>query len=74
MKAFPHTYKHPTSGLFIEEQGMDLRDWFAGLAMQSLLNKLDDYNEVDEECLAHDAYSFADVMLRQRERMEASDE
>jgi hypothetical protein len=42
--------------------------------MQSLLNKLDDYNEVDEECLAHDAYSFADVMLRQRERMEANDE
>jgi hypothetical protein len=75
MKAFPHSYKHPHSGLFVEEPGMDLRDWFAGLAMQSLINKLsDDYTEVDEECLAHDAYSFADSMLRHRERMEAGDE
>jgi hypothetical protein len=71
MKAFPSQYNNMTGQT---EYGMDLRDWFAGLAMQSLLNKLDDYNEVDEECLAHDAYSFAHVMLRERERMEAGDE
>jgi hypothetical protein len=75
MKAFPHSYKHPHTGLFVEEPGMDLRDYFAGLAMQTLINKLlDGCNEVDDKCLAHDAYYFAELMLQQKERMEAGDE
>ena len=68
MKAFPHNYKHPVTGLFIEEPGMDLRDWFAGLAMQSLIDKVTyPYTESPEEGLARDAYFFADSMIKQRE-------
>jgi len=29
MKAFPAMYKHPTTGLIVEHQGMDLRDYIA---------------------------------------------
>lgn len=46
-------------------QGMTLRDYFAGLAMQSLIQHLTgDDNEIVDT--AEDAYSFADAMLKER--------
>ena len=37
MKAYPYMHKHPTSGQTEIAAGMDLRDWFAGMALQGLL-------------------------------------
>ena len=46
--------------------GMTLRDHFAGLAMQSLIQtSTGDDNEIVDA--AEDAYSYADAMLKARE-------
>jgi hypothetical protein len=47
-------------------EGMTLRDYFAGKAMQGLL--LDDNGDFsDRNWLAEKAYEFADAMLKARE-------
>jgi len=61
MKAYPYIHKHPTTGNTKLEEGMDLRDHFAGLAMQKLMGSAD----VDDCCQS--AYSWADAMMKQRE-------
>jgi hypothetical protein len=67
MKAYPIMYKHPTTGLIVEEQGMDLRDWFAGLAMQGLFAHKP-WNQVYRiDHIAKEAYEIADEMMKQRE-------
>jgi len=63
MKAFPHSYKHPHSGLFVEEPGMDLRDYFAGQALIGCVTK---YKTLP--VMAINAYKIADAMLKQREQ------
>ena len=70
MKAFP-THK---------EEGMELRDYFAAKAMQGLLAN----PKLQEEILKHggarsgwiedSAYSFADAMMKARDRVENSHE
>jgi hypothetical protein len=69
MKAFPYMHKHPTSGQTTESGGMDLRDWFAGLAMQGMM-----VNNPYPACenVAKTAYQMADVMMLARK--ELSDE
>jgi hypothetical protein len=58
MKAFP-TPSQQT------EQGMDLRDYFAAQAMQSLLWSPDaNLNSKDDVCTA--AYEYADEMMKAR--------
>ena len=64
MKAFPYFYRHPTSGLSVTSDGMDLRDWFAGLAMQALVQSK------PNEFVAHIAYQFADEMIKEREKQD----
>jgi hypothetical protein len=63
MKAYPYMHKHPTSGQTTESGGMDLRDWFAGLAMQALLG----YEESTVQNDVEFAYQYADAMMKQRE-------
>ena len=63
MKAYPFLHKHPTSGETTESGGMDLRDWFAGLAMQALLG----YEESTVQNDVEFAYQYADAMMKQRE-------
>lgn len=63
MKAFPHSYKHPHSGLFVEEPGMDLRDYFAA---QALIGCVAKYKTLP--VMAINAYKIADAMLKQREQ------
>ena len=63
MKAYPYIHKHPTSGQTTESEGMDLRDWFAGLAMQALLG----YEESTVQNDVEFAYQYADAMMKQRE-------
>jgi hypothetical protein len=49
------------------EQGMDLRDWFAGLAMQGMLSGLlADGLDVEWTIVARDAYYQADLMMKAR--------
>ena len=79
MKAYPIMYKHPTTGLIVEHEGMDLRDWFAGLAMQSIITESGcnypatnsnfhletrDAENLDDAKLA---YKYADAMIKARE-------
>ena len=57
--AFPSQREHTT------KEGMTLRDYFAGKAMQTLL--LDDsYDFSDRDLIARKAYAFADAMLEAR--------
>jgi hypothetical protein len=74
MKAYPFLHKHPTTGETTLAQGMDLRDYFAGLAMQDFMMQADKaattngYWEEDwRERVALDAYMMADAMMKQRE-------
>ena len=68
MKAYPIMFKHPTTGAIIENQGMELRDWFAGLAMQAILGSLEDEFDSDEfDVLAKIFYRMADTMIKARE-------
>lgn len=49
-------------------QGMSLRDWFAGMAMQGLLaNTFAQTTETKAKTFAGSAYEFADAMIKVRE-------
>ena len=63
MKAYPFIHKDPTSGLTRMEEGMDLRDWFAGLALQGMFAVGGNVHEV----MAQRAYQAADLMMKARE-------
>jgi hypothetical protein len=78
--AFPTRFKMPdgTGGQYtITENGMTLRDHFAGLAMQGLicsdsfLKEFKEWREPGEDidsAIAHCAYDMADFMLKAREQ------
>jgi len=66
MKAYPFLHKHPTTGETTLSHGMDLRDYFAGLAMQ--LFQRDCFLRDDEiSQYATLAYQMADEMMKERE-------
>jgi hypothetical protein len=51
----------------IGQDGIELRDWFAGLAMQGMLSGLlADGLDIRWDVLAKDAYYQADLMIEQR--------
>jgi hypothetical protein len=62
MKAYPFIHKHPTSEQTSMAEGMDLRDWFAGLAMQGLIDNDGLFSEIPTQ-----AYAIADAMMKARE-------
>jgi hypothetical protein len=66
MKAYPYMHKHPTSGQTEIAEGMDLRDWFAGQALQGLLA-----SEVIDtmDSFAIRSYLLADLMMKQRKEV-----
>jgi hypothetical protein len=80
MKAFPNGIITNDKGVIVGgQQGMDLRDWFAGIAMQAMLPTydvplvFDDDTEGEDgssmpELIAKDAYIMADVMMKAREQ------
>lgn len=47
-------------------EGMTLRDWFAGMAMQSLMLAAKTSQDVD--LLSKGAYQMADAMLKERDK------
>lgn len=65
MKAFPQNYKHPVTGLFVEEQGMTLRDWFAGQILPECLIRCNTYSQAAKE-----AYIIADAMMKVKEKID----
>ena len=66
MKAYPFQHKNPTSGLTAASEGMDLRDWFAGQALQGLLaSDVQDTINV----FASKSYELADLMMKQRKEV-----
>ena len=64
MKAYPFLHKNPTSGQTTIEEGMELRDWFAGQALEGLLA-----SEVIDtmDSFAIRSYLLADLMMKQRQ-------
>ena len=66
MKAYPYMHKHPTSGQTEIEAGMDLRDYFAGLAMQAIIMSIDDKDDMSAP-ITESAYKWADAMMKARE-------
>ena len=67
MKAFPIMFKHPTTGAIIENQGMELRDYFAGKALAVAIQQTKDYYGIDQVYAAKWCYEMADAMIKQRE-------
>ena len=72
MKAFPHTYDQIIDGHVATNTnyGMDLRDWFAGLAMQAFVSSWvikNEYPEIDLIVAEH-AYQLADNMMEARKK------
>ena len=68
MKAFPDGYTH-------HQQGMELRDYFAAKAVQSLwvlgptqfIKRAKKENKTPEELVAELSYALADHMMKARE-------
>ena len=53
----------------VESEGMDLRDWFAGMALAGILadSKIKGVVKSDYDCIATASYLYADAMLKARE-------
>ena len=62
MKAFPNDYE--------QSDGMDLRDYFAAVALQGTLSNpyIADNSPMDRNQLSAYAYELADAMMKVRER------
>jgi hypothetical protein len=72
MKAYPFQHRHPTTGVTTSSEGMDLRDYFAGLAMVAYIQV--NYDKETEngvnwnnEDIAIFSYWAANAMLRARD-------
>jgi len=64
MKAFPVEFKW---GKELDGyNGMDLRDWFAGLAMQAIIGREDNRFTTTLEFVGGKAYQYADAMIKAR--------
>ena len=71
--AFPGPYATENGQIEVvwKQQGMTLRDWFAGKAMQGWLSTYPTEHGADEvyaEGVAELAYEVADAMLKAREQ------
>lgn len=74
-----HPSKYNEFGDTIENDGMDLRDYFANSAMQAIISNADSMRELTrayergdktfsfQECVSDLAFSYSDAMLKQRE-------
>ncbi len=67
--AFPRYAEYDPSWVRIHDgaEGMTLRDWFAGMALQGFASESGRY---DSKGAAVDAYAWADAMIAAREEKE----
>jgi hypothetical protein len=66
MKAFPSTLEYiPDDRAYEQEDGMDLRDYFAAKAMQALTERVGIREEYTQR--ARESYKIADEMMKARE-------
>ena len=65
MKAFPTSMNEGYPQII--QGGMDLRDWFAGLAMQAILSRPDARFTTSLGFVGAKSYQYADEMMRARE-------
>ncbi len=75
---FPYSALQPdektrqlVGSMYADNQGMSLRDWFAGMALQGFVRGKENPLSYGENIstLALLAYSMADAMLKERERV-----
>ena len=67
MKAFPFTFD--TEEATYWQKGMDLRDWFAGLAMQAIIGSTEEEFTPEEfDGIAKIFYRIGDAMMKAREK------
>ena len=57
----------PNDANINRQEGMTLRDWFAGQALAGLVFH-NDFGNVSDENIAKGAYSYADAMLAARKQ------
>ena len=67
MKAYPYIHKHPTTGNTKLEEGMDLRDYFAGLALPTAIKEVEESETYSLTDVSAIAYQYADAMMKARE-------
>ena len=60
--AFPTTDFTHAGQIIPGSEGMTLRDWFAGMAMQAACG----YPKVDRDYIVRASYAMADAMLKER--------
>ena len=65
MKAFPNVEVNEYGQ--IVDKGMDLRDYFAAMALTHFAGKNIDWTPEKEEQIAKGCYQIADAMMRVRE-------
>jgi len=70
MKAFPSTepiYGNNVVGVK-ENSGMDLRDYFAGIALPTAIREMEEAESYDLNDVGIVAYQYADAMMKAREQ------
>jgi len=63
--AYPYIHRHPTTGVTELDNGMTLRDWFAGQALAGLLANPE--TKPDSNIIVAAAYRLANEMIEMRE-------
>lgn len=59
------------SGMYFQEgPGMSLRDWFAGMALQGIMNNTNAFANMSDKAVAENCWKAADAMLAARKRKE----
>lgn len=61
----------PATWVVTSDNGMALRDWFAGLAMQGMLSTMVASENPVDQTVAAWSYDLADALLVQREKGKA---
>ena len=67
MKTYPFQHRHPTTGVTTSSEGMDLRDYFAGLALPQAIKEIEEAETYNIKEVAEIAYQYADAMMKARE-------
>lgn len=62
----PKNWNYLNVSMVDPDREQDLRDWFAGLAMQGLLQSFEGNFELDDELLTSRAYEIAEAMMETR--------